>query len=117
MVLETPFSLLERAAAPSDRLDVEKLSPLNGVCALSQGSIWKTLSLAAFHGAEGSHSAARAKSRLAGAVQRCAQMEKPLCWKRRGGKSCCLSPGDHEALADCGWEVLCVPESWKRGKD
>lgn len=120
MVLETPFSLLERAAAPSDRLDVEKLSPLNGVCALSPLSrkyLENTVSLAAFHRAEGSHSTARAKSWLAGAIQRCAQMEKPLCWKRSGGKPCCLSPGDHEALADCGWEVLCVPESWKRGKD
>lgn len=35
----------------------------------------------------------------------------------KAGKSCCLSPGDREALADCGREVLCVPESWKRGKD
>lgn len=88
VVIGNSLSLLERAAAPSDRLDVEKLSPLNGICALSPLSrkyLENTVSLAAFHGAEGSRSTARAKSRLAGAVQRCAQMEKPLCWKRRGG--------------------------------
>lgn len=36
---------------------------------------------------------------------------------KAGGKSCFLSPGDREVLADCGWEVLCVPKSWKHGKD
>lgn len=42
---------------------------------------------------------------------------KASALEAKGGKSRCLSPGDHEALADCAWEVLRVPESWKGGKD
>jgi len=92
------LSLLERAAA---QLDVEKLSPLNGTCApssLARKYLENTVLLAAFHGAEGGHSTARAESWLAGAVQQGTEMEKPLRRRRRGGSLGCLSPGDHEAL-------------------